>query len=82
MSVKGIRIIRQRNGKVIMRPGALHGVMIDDAAVLLTQILEELRLQNQYLYDIRTRVNALENSLKSESCGVVKVIESLPSKGV
>ena len=64
-----------------MGPGALHRVMIDDAAVLLTQILEELRLQNQYLYDIRTRVSALENSLKSESGGVVKVVESLPSKG-
>ena len=65
-----------------MGPGPLLRVMIDNVTVLLTQILEELRLQNQYLYDIRVRVSALENTLKSESGGVLKVVESLPSKGV
>lgn len=65
-----------------MGPGPLLRVMIDYVAVLLTQILEGLRLQNQYLYDIRVRVSALENTLKSESGVVFKVVESLPSKGV
>lgn len=35
-------------------------MMIDDQTLLLTQMLEELKLQSQYLFDIRKRLESLE----------------------
>jgi hypothetical protein len=37
--------------------------MIDDQTLLLTQILDELKQQNQYLFDIRKRLESLESAV-------------------
>lgn len=40
-------------------------MMIDDHTILLKQILDELKQQDQYLFDIRVRMESLESAVGS-----------------
>jgi hypothetical protein len=63
MTLGTIRTIRRTDAQVIWRKTFLNLMMSVDETLLLKQILEELRIQSQYLYDLRKRLEELERTV-------------------
>jgi hypothetical protein len=56
-------------------------MMIDDQTILLGQMLEELKQQNQYLFDIRKRLESLESTLGRDQTNIGGAKESTQVRG-
>jgi hypothetical protein len=51
--------------------------MIDDQTILLRQILDELKQQNQYLFDIRRRLESLENLIGKDQSKTERAVDRM-----
>ncbi len=82
MLVHFIKIVRHERPKIIKERSLLTTLMIDDQTILLQQILEELKQQNQYLFDLRQRLESFESTMDKDLTHMESAIGSMRVRGV
>ncbi len=81
MLVHFIKIVRHERPKIIKERSLLTTLMIDDQTILLQQILEELKQQNQYLFDLRQRLESFESTMDKDLTHMESAIGSMRVRG-